>query len=440
MERIRTTLDHLDLWRALRLTFAGGAIVSLTAIGATSCGTTGKDTSPTPDGSGEEHASPLPKPDPLSVTPVLDPAHASEQTIPVAGGTVKTTAADGTEFALSIPEGALLEPTTVTLTPVTSIGGLPMSGGLEAAVDISPDGLYLYAVATLTITPAKAMGGAETIGFGYRGSGSDFHLEPLLSGTGLVYGLVHFSGYGAAQGTSSDVAKQLTRVPAIFDDVLAQDIAQVQLDSGQDLRKERRKDDEPIRPQRYITTQQAMEIDATLQSLYTLIISPEASEASTTSDIGYIEAAMNNIEAFALECQLLGDMDLANKVRALLPSVVQNFLKVAIHNVNAHCHESNTNFSSYANLSGELARLDSSATMQIQQLVSAVNGCKPDGGHDAGHDAGHDSGGGSFYCACNTTCYTDETTCVNDCKASLACFSGICGPATSGQCTGSDDD
>jgi len=39
-----------------------------------------------------------------------------------------------------------------------------------------------------------------------------------------------------------------------------------------------------------------------------------------------------------------------------------------------------------------------------------------------------------IYCFCNDTCYDDEDTCFSECHESLACFTGICGPAQPGQC------
>ncbi|MGC9985143.1 MAG: hypothetical protein ABSF35_16130, partial [Polyangia bacterium] len=136
----------------------------------------------------------LQTPNPLSVSPVLDPTHATVAVITAtAGGSITATAADGTIYTLAIPADALLFDTEITLTPVTSIGGLPFSGGLQAAVQIAPDGLYLYQVATLSIAPATAVLSSKQIGFGYYGSGTEFHLEALTT-TGLVFGIQHFSG------------------------------------------------------------------------------------------------------------------------------------------------------------------------------------------------------------------------------------------------------
>jgi hypothetical protein len=42
--------------------------------------------------------------------------------------------------------------------------------------------------------------------------------------------------------------------------------------------------------------------------------------------------------------------------------------------------------------------------------------------------------GKKIYCFCNNTCYNTATDCTSQCKATLACFTGICGPAQPGQC------
>jgi hypothetical protein len=39
-----------------------------------------------------------------------------------------------------------------------------------------------------------------------------------------------------------------------------------------------------------------------------------------------------------------------------------------------------------------------------------------------------------IYCGCTHTCYTDPQVCLQHCKATLGCFTDICGPATRQQC------
>jgi hypothetical protein len=41
---------------------------------------------------------------------------------------------------------------------------------------------------------------------------------------------------------------------------------------------------------------------------------------------------------------------------------------------------------------------------------------------------------GMAYCFCNKKCYPSGSSCLAECKVSLACNTGICGPATAEQC------
>ena len=69
--------------------------------------------------------------DPLSVTPTYDAARTAVAALGPAGGSLTATGADGDTFELTIPEGALLSPQQIRMTPATAIGGLPLSGGLR---------------------------------------------------------------------------------------------------------------------------------------------------------------------------------------------------------------------------------------------------------------------------------------------------------------------
>ena len=138
---------------------------------------------------------------PVAVNPVLDTSHSTTQTIAASqGGTIKATGSDGSAFTLTIPANALLSDETITMTPVASIAGLPTSGGLLAAVQLSPDGLQLQQAATLTIQPAVSVSAGQQVGFGYHASGQEFYLQPLgLTGT-IVMSLTHFSASGVGRG------------------------------------------------------------------------------------------------------------------------------------------------------------------------------------------------------------------------------------------------
>jgi hypothetical protein len=127
------------------------------------------------------------------------------------GGRVTVTAANGVTYTLDVPPGALLDDETVTLTPVTAIGGFAVGGGLLAAVHAEPSGLLFLKPATLTIGLPAAPGG-PLVGFGYDGPGVDFHTELLTAAGATARILVtHFSGFGAGAASSPEVRAILAR-------------------------------------------------------------------------------------------------------------------------------------------------------------------------------------------------------------------------------------
>jgi hypothetical protein len=123
----------------------------------------------------------------------VDEARAVSMTIPLQGGTLTTTGADGTVYSLTIPRDALLSATTITMAPIVAIAGeaLPVLG-----VDLQPSGLRLYQFAELTITPPRPAGDAA--GFSYEDDGVDLHAYRAVMDAGrIVLHVIHFSGAGA---------------------------------------------------------------------------------------------------------------------------------------------------------------------------------------------------------------------------------------------------
>jgi hypothetical protein len=57
------------------------------------------------------------------------------------GGTLSATATSGAIVTLTVPAGALLSTHAITLTPVASVTGLPLRGGLLASAQLGPEGL-----------------------------------------------------------------------------------------------------------------------------------------------------------------------------------------------------------------------------------------------------------------------------------------------------------
>jgi len=134
-----------------------------------------------------------------SITPEAEIARAATADIGPEGGEVSAVGGDGTVYRLSVPSGALLFETAITITPVSAIPDLPLTGGLLAAVEFAPDGLQLWAGATLTIELPSAPDPADLAGFGWQGAGDGVHLALVaVEGSTLTLGVTHFSGTGAA--------------------------------------------------------------------------------------------------------------------------------------------------------------------------------------------------------------------------------------------------
>ncbi|MEO8189466.1 MAG: hypothetical protein ABI682_03915 [Acidobacteriota bacterium] len=145
--------------------------------------------------------------------------------IPVEGGEITATGVDGSTYSLRIPADALLSPQEITMTPASRIDGLPLSGGLASAVQLGPDGLFLFKPATLTITPARAVPLSSQVTFSWRGSGEEFFLyPPAADQTPLSLSVVTLAGYGSGAGTDSDVQAQVSRIPARASDELFQNL------------------------------------------------------------------------------------------------------------------------------------------------------------------------------------------------------------------------
>lgn len=170
---------------------------------------------------------PVVVPNPLSITVRTDETKAASATIGTAGGTLTTTAADGTKYTLVIPEKALLSDERITLTPVTAVERLPLSGGLVGAATFEPEGLRLLQFATLTIEPTAMPPVSEQVGFAFHGGGEEFHLAPLSIKPALELKLIHFSGAGVGRGTEADQEAARQHAPSTAEDRLVQQIEEI---------------------------------------------------------------------------------------------------------------------------------------------------------------------------------------------------------------------
>jgi hypothetical protein len=107
----------------------------------------------------------------------------------------------------------------ITMTPVSSIEGIPFENGYLSAVHLGPDGLLSVREAYLTLEIPGEYDPSTLIGFAADGSGEDFHLYPasFSSYDGHTYAnfnIMHFSLYGVAQVIESEILAQNARPPA----------------------------------------------------------------------------------------------------------------------------------------------------------------------------------------------------------------------------------
>jgi hypothetical protein len=134
---------------------------------------------------------------PLTAELEPDIDRAVSEEIPLEGGTLTATAADGTVFELTIPDGALYGPTVLTLTPLSS---LSVSGidGVAYGAQIEPDGLPLMGAPTLAITPPDDVEWPLDEQLPLAITGEDQHVSLALvdpESEPLRLTLTHFSSY-----------------------------------------------------------------------------------------------------------------------------------------------------------------------------------------------------------------------------------------------------
>ncbi len=130
-----------------------------------------------------------------------NPGEAVRATIDVEGGTITALGEDGTRYTLTVPAYSLWSATEITLKPLESVDGLPLSAGARAAVEFAPDGLQFLAPAELAVEAPEAIDPAWLVGFSK--SGDRFELLPVhVSGDTLRLLVGHFSSAGV--GTSNE--------------------------------------------------------------------------------------------------------------------------------------------------------------------------------------------------------------------------------------------
>lgn len=172
---------------------------------------------------------PFGDPQPVSTTPTLAPEGAVTQKISARlGGTVTTTASDGSTFELTIPAKALLSDEEITMTPLSSVSGDPLDLRLAAGVQLQPEGLQFVKPVTLKIDPATAVSAAEETHVVADGDGSDLHLFPATGDeSGYTFKLMHFTVVVVAQSSQQSRTEQAARTPRHVEAAMQQELARI---------------------------------------------------------------------------------------------------------------------------------------------------------------------------------------------------------------------
>jgi len=143
--------------------------------------------------------------------PHLDEGRTMAAVIGIQGGDIRAKSEDGTTFVLTVPPKAVAFDTEITMTPLTGIVGLGMSGGRFAGVDLGPEGLPFYGDLLLTIIPHTGNGAVDAVSFTSQRDGADLHLYPLeLDPTRLALRISHFSTYGVYYAENGSTSVQPT--------------------------------------------------------------------------------------------------------------------------------------------------------------------------------------------------------------------------------------
>jgi hypothetical protein len=144
--------------------------------------------------------------EPIRINVTVDDARSVEANVPVEGGKLSASGADGSIYTLEIPPDALLNETRIKMTPAASVSGLPFGGEQTYAVKLEPEGLFFNNFVTLTIAPAQELPINQQIFFGYQADGEELTLAaPDKASTEMRLKLLHFSGAGVTKGLLADI-------------------------------------------------------------------------------------------------------------------------------------------------------------------------------------------------------------------------------------------
>ncbi|AWN21932.1 hypothetical protein DKM44_00675 [Deinococcus irradiatisoli] len=262
-----------------------------------------------------------------SVTPTPDYSASTGDVISArTGGSLTTTGADGTRYQLTFPPNALADDTQITMTPLSAVGGLPFSGPLAGAVKLEPDGLKLYAPATLTITPAHPLAAGALSPFSFGGPGSAPGVPALGQGsTRSAYALqlLHFSGYGVAGGSDAERAELAARAVKYGSEALT-----AQINDLLNAQRRRALEGQPGDPQLWD------KVAALMQQMYQEDVAPYLAEVSGHCAAG--EALTPALLRWVRQVELVGSGGFGVQVGSVMDAVRAS-VQSCLHEQTAPC-------------------------------------------------------------------------------------------------------
>jgi hypothetical protein len=124
---------------------------------------------------------------PKAATGGLESGNAVTVVVGRNGAEIVAHSSSGIEYRLDVPSGALVTPTSITITPVASLAGFPLSAGFAGGLEVRPAGLHFARAATLEITTtATAPAGAFLTGVSARSGGGGFAITPAFTDPGRI--------------------------------------------------------------------------------------------------------------------------------------------------------------------------------------------------------------------------------------------------------------
>lgn len=235
--------------------------------------------------------------------------------IPLEGGSITATGADGTHYTLEIPADALTSQTHISMTPLASIEGLPFRSEPALAVQLEPEGLVFNNFVTLTITPPEAIPVDQQIVYSYQGKNLSLAL-PRPDSSEIKILLLHFSGYGVAKGLLADIEPYRKRLGG---DVEARLQSEVAYQLGR------------VRQQQLLgASDEDLDLSTTLKKLFDRyereVVQPRVAAAGESCAAGRL--AIQTVLGFERQKQLLG-MD-SEKGMTDLDSLIQTASSVCL--------------------------------------------------------------------------------------------------------------